>query len=292
MTWHHNNPLTGPPVDTFELVGSGGIEYTTDGIVSSRIYACAWDDRIRLAEWLQGWDRNAGGQLIRSAPQQDPDYPELYVSQVNVSHFDDEDGMDTPGATGQIRYKRARVEVFYRLPSQGLGFVFGDESMDFAGEFLNLSEDEGGGTVWASDGVVTGGTTPIGKIVPSVAIEIAETRVATLERNRILLTMGKVNADEFRGYPPGHVLYLGLRSRRGAQGDFTTPWDLTHRLIARPISWQHAYRVETGQWELVNVSGNLLYESADFGWITDRLPEIGGFDGVDIPLGGGIGGGG
>src|SRR5262249_19793732 len=71
--------------------------------------------------------------------------------------------------------------------------------------------------------------------------------------------MGRVNAAEFLGNPPGTVMFFG------AEGKSTKPVGKLN-FVYRPEGWNTLFNPQTQRWEEVRFagSGQPLYQSADF----------------------------
>lgn len=254
-----------------------------------------WEDRIPFMAELMG------------LPSEDNDPPYIGAYREPHAHFDLEalkctsvkcmrHGRILSDETNEKRpkYEWAKIVATYGVPDKEYVRVDQDEpvqgdfkivpymqeSRDYGGEFITISQE--GNYRWESGpGIGTPASAeyeevpyPIAKLVPHVEITVRVEKVTSIDFETLDGLAGKVNSEEFLGYPAETVLFLGaVTTRKRSIGGFmptelelkfkkkNRSWNLFYRPNARDPEDENLLAQPEDRWERVTPAP---YDTADF----------------------------
>lgn len=259
-----------------EIDGSNRLAYSPDGIVGTRIFQVAWDERIEFAQALLGYTNAVGDLPIRTDAQTFPGYDRLYCRNATVV------GLGQLDKTGQVaRYDLATITAEYRPWSYSSSNVEDDDyDEDLEANMARWEEvheygvevysTASGEYYWSADPAPAGTPipTPIGFVSGVTDYTYTSSAEPELRRAAIRARRGTVNDAAWMGAPAGYVLFMGASARRTVTSEGVGAWEITYRFRELDHSWNEFHGRIGGvtRWEAIeDEHGNPPYASTDFG---------------------------
>jgi hypothetical protein len=211
-----------------ELYGS--LSYTVskqNAMTGKRIFICPW------SEIFSG---NAAGLPRIGDPF--PFDAQLKASNISVTPF----GLNKTGALTD-EYVNGKVEVDYTTPQ------FDEEkekvSYEIGGDMLEVGQ----GRHWDLDGNPAVDA-PIYLWVPMIEMCVQRTLLDS-PTNSLIGKVGKINSETWRGWPRGHVLYLGATTTVEWTGS-TWKWCISWKFRINPVrEHNYFYDKDIADWAII-----------------------------------------
>lgn len=233
-------------------------------------FKVAWGDRIAFVNFVCGTVVGGAGSIVRTPPMRYPPSPNMRATRdFEIQPL----GKLSVDATGWVAYPFAVVTINFAIPEYSIEDGSGDPSgqpwttttFDVSGEFLTLPDS----AYKFSGGVPTG--SPVGKIIPQVAISMKRHWVPYLPVSAMLGLIGKVNNATFTigdfTCQPETLLFLGGPNQRQADTAGGQSQEVEYKFSYRPVSWNKFIHPNgtSGFQYITDGSGNKVYDAGSFG---------------------------
>jgi hypothetical protein len=231
-------------------------------------FKCLWDDHYQLVQDLVGAVRRSADTIIRDTPFPYPANSKMYCTGIASVEGHGNGALSRFFPANWLPRRRAVVTANFSVPTFALpgnpGEAWTTVTFGASAEFLTLP----GSTYRFADGTPT--NTPIGKVIPTIEVNVKRHRMPYLPIAQIAATLGTINNAPFQvaGFPfaAGTLLFVGGPSEIEADTTGTVTQTVEYRFLFRPINWNfylHPNRT-TGFAAVTDGSGNSPYLPGDF----------------------------
>ena len=241
--------IDGHTVDVVALPDNGAGTMDAWGHADLRqAYRCEWDAKFDVMAFLLGYPPGPTYLGVPRDPHRYPGLPAMVALEAEWS------GVGEPSispAGDELVYPTAMIVAKYGVHSYTTG------PSDKEDDLPNYAEEhfESRTFVTTMDDRVYRWANGNGAIDHRVGIKtFGWDRVYTLHRvtsinwTNMELALGTINQFEWRGVPPGRLLFSAIDTQRNVGPSFM-PFEVTLRMEQRSNHWNQLFRPDRGQWE-------------------------------------------
>jgi len=180
------------------------------------------DDDIAARDALEAGSPATYATLPRQSVQVEPLGPKLWDGQVRYGHENNSNQIQTGESTFSFDTGGGTQHITQSLQTVGRFPASGQTAPDFKGA-IGVTPD-------AVEGVDI--TVPVYQF--SETHYKPDNQVTGTYKGVLFELTGRVNADTFKGFAPGEVLFLGASGSRRVQMGESADWEITYRFAASP----------------------------------------------------------
>ena len=218
-----------------------------------------------------------GGFVLHAPRRTMPGYPYLFTESIRIEPWDS----SVPGGCDDIPSSQwAKASVSYKTienedEDEQDPETFLTHRISIGAEFLTLPKQAARwhGEEGEEDAEIPKGEDiPFSKLIPTAEHQFTWKQVVSPPFTAIRNAIGKTNSVPIFGAATETLLFLGVDAQREFTSDGQKPWTLDYRFSERlvkdggirVIGWNHAFRPESGKWEVPKLDGKKIYDQTGF----------------------------